>query len=1092
MASQWLTRLEAQPGSEPPLALTGAIDLLVEARVRNGKGGASTTLALAQRVLRLEEEQLGRDHLETAQSIHNLGLVHMSRGELAQAIERHERGLAIRQARLGRDDPSIADSLDHLALCLIQVQRFPDAKQRLDESSRIRELNPGDEIALARTLELVGTLARYAGKYAEAVAPLERALAIRRRLTPEHSDTASVLQIRGDILFLLGDSSGAQKLWSDALALAERTLGPNHPAIAEFLRRLGFAASGFGNMTEARRLRERAFRIGDTAMAPCDPALTRLLNALALSLKSDGDYFEARRLYGRALTTIEKCLGRDHSDYATYVFNDASIALEIGDLVEADRLYERSVQLWSKGLGPNHPFVARGLEAVADVARSRGQLPRSRTLYERALAIYRRELGADHPQVAWTLTSLAKTAADAGDVTLALRYVQQAIAIFQKSGASDTPDHFARVLELRGDLEARRGRLASARASLAAALTERERIFGRTHPLAAETRASLARVDFERGATAPALVAALAAEQAGRDHLRFTVRYLPERQAMFYADKRPRGLDLALSIAASGTAASDTASARARVLGSVIQSRAVVLDELAARGRAIDKSNSQVAALNASTVAARQRFANLMVRSLREAVPGAVLDEARRQKEDAERALAERSGEARTELRRASTSLDDIRRALPTNAALVSFARYERTIVPATGQALQPPVPSYAAFVIRSGTTGVTLVQLGAADAIDAKVRAWRDEASGRSLAAGAFPARAEKQYRDAADSLRQAVWDPIATQVGDAAMIFIVPDGLLNIVNFSALPDRDGRYLVERDAVIHYLSTERDLVVPNREARASGTLLAVGGAEFGELGAVTGNRRGAVSADCEALGRLRFANLPGSLGEVTEISRMWPTSGSSSVTVLSGRAASETAVKRALRGRRVVHLATHGFFLGEGCAPSPAGGTRGSAGLVTASGNPPNRVGEENPLLLSGLVLAGANRRTSGRPGDDDGILTAEEVASLNLRGVEWAVLSACDTGLGEIKAGEGVFGLRRAFQVAGARTVIMSLWSVDDQATRAWMHALYEGRFQKGLTTAAAVRAASAAVLRERRAKGWSTHPFYWAAFVAAGDWR
>ena len=100
--------------------------------------------------------------------------------------------------------------------------------------------------------------------------------------------------------------------------------------------------------------------------------------------------------------------------------------------------------------------------------------------------------------------------------------------------------------------------------------------------------------------------------------------------------------------------------------------------------------------------------------------------------------------------------------------------------------------------------------------------------------------------------------------------------------------------------------------------------------------------------------------------------------------------------------------------------------------------------------------------------------------------------MLSACDTGLGEIKAGEGVFGLRRAFQIAGARTIIMSLWSVEDQATRLWMRTLYEGRFQRHLTTADAVREAGLSVLRERRNKGQSTHPFYWAAFVAAGEWK
>ena len=116
----------------------------------------------------------------------------------------------------------------------------------------------------------------------------------------------------------------------------------------------------------------------------------------------------------------------------------------------------------------------------------------------------------------------------------------------------------------------------------------------------------------------------------------------------------------------------------------------------------------------------------------------------------------------------------------------------------------------------------------------------------------------------------------------------------------------------------------------------------------------------------------------------------------------------------------------------------------------------------------------------------------TAEEVAALDLNGVEWAVLSGCDTGVGEVRAGEGVFGLRRAFQAAGARTVIMTLWPVDDQSTTELMRQLYQARFVEGLTSDRAMRAASLSVLRARRAAGRSTHPFFWAAFLAAGDWR
>jgi CHAT domain-containing protein len=239
----------------------------------------------------------------------------------------------------------------------------------------------------------------------------------------------------------------------------------------------------------------------------------------------------------------------------------------------------------------------------------------------------------------------------------------------------------------------------------------------------------------------------------------------------------------------------------------------------------------------------------------------------------------------------------------------------------------------------------------------------------------------------------------------------------------------------------------------------------------------------------------LRFDPLAGTRREAEDVGRLWqtyasaPSARGAPLQVLIGRRASERAFKQQGPGQRILHLATHGFFLGGDCT-SALQGTRAVGGLAPSRGTIER--GGENPLLLSGLALAGANRRSAARPEEDDGILTAEEVASLNLDGVEWAVLSACDTGLGRVQQGEGVFGLRRAFQVAGARTVIMSLWPVEDQAGRVWMTALYRGRLGQHLDTATAMQQASLTVLRDFRARGRTTHPFFWAGFVAAGDWR
>jgi CHAT domain-containing protein len=190
---------------------------------------------------------------------------------------------------------------------------------------------------------------------------------------------------------------------------------------------------------------------------------------------------------------------------------------------------------------------------------------------------------------------------------------------------------------------------------------------------------------------------------------------------------------------------------------------------------------------------------------------------------------------------------------------------------------------------------------------------------------------------------------------------------------------------------------------------------------------------------------------------------------------VLLGRAASESAFRRLAGGRRILHLATHGFFADECLGEGPAALERAAL---------------ENPLLRAGLVLAGANLPAAqGASPAEDGILTADEIASVDLSGVETAVLSGCETGVGVVRAGEGVFGLRRAFEIAGVRTLVLSLWPVTDRAARAWTTRFYQARLIDGLDAAAAAREASRGVLEARRAAGEAVDPIYWAAFIAAG---
>jgi CHAT domain-containing protein len=342
-------------------------------------------------------------------------------------------------------------------------------------------------------------------------------------------------------------------------------------------------------------------------------------------------------------------------------------------------------------------------------------------------------------------------------------------------------------------------------------------------------------------------------------------------------------------------------------------------------------------------------------------------------------------------------------------------------------------------------------------------------------------------------------VWDPVSVHLDGVDRVFVVPDGAINLLPLAALPVDASRYLLDLGPTIYYLSAERDLVaLPNERAAAAKGLLALGGPAYGppqtpRVAATTPDIPVRRPPTCGTFEAMEFHPLPAARREAEDVATMWRNR-ERDADVLTGAGATEAAFKRDAPGKRYLHLATHGFFLGNDCddAVYTGRGPDGLRGIGGRKGTKRQRILPDNPLLLSGLALAGANQRRPTRANPEDGILTAEEVASMDLDGVEWAVLSACDTGVGEIKAGEGVFGLRRAFRVAGARTIIMSLWAVEDRAARAWMRPLYEGRLRDRLSTAEAVRHASQAVLAERRAKGLSTHPFYWGGFVAAGDWR
>ncbi len=439
----------------------------------------------------------------------------------------------------------------------------------------------------------------------------------------------------------------------------------------------------------------------------------------------------------------------------------------------------------------------------------------------------------------------------------------------------------------------------------------------------------------------------------------------------------------------------------------------------------------------------------------------------------------------------------------------------------------------YDAFILRSsrdsaGDARVAWATLGAADSIDEAVAAWRGALTGQEArSSGASGGESKPADADPAQTLRQLVWQKIEPHLEGVHTVVILPDGALMRVPWGALPGRKpGSWLLEDYAVSTASYGQQLFGLLSDEAVAGSGLLVAGGVRYdaqpanpndsatGSAGALLAGRRGAAFESR----RPSWPQLPGTSVEAESVAALFPASGSETAPArLTGDRASEKAVARLAPRSRYIHLATHGFFASPNVASiwnfDPREQRMFDDDL--SSGLERSTVAGRNPLLLSGVVLAGANLPPAqdelGLPTGDDGILTAEEVASLDLRETELVTLSACETGLGDVAAGEGVFGLQRAFQQAGARCVLASLWKVDDEATQALMTEFYRNLWQKKLGKPAALRAAKLKMIRDynpasgqvrglklvvRRPPGEKRPtrlpPFYWAAFQLSGDWR
>jgi tetratricopeptide (TPR) repeat protein/CHAT domain-containing protein len=1137
-----------QPPSPPPDPLEARADSLIDA------GTVADAERLAREQLVLAETRSGPRSLDAARWTRQLADCLFVSRRFAEARRLFEEALAICVEASGPDSLEVA-----AALCDVGGARLEDGAQDaalecFERARRIHEAagapdRPGPRrLEAAVALNGVGKILFNQGKLDEARPLLERALALVEAEAPEHRLIGEHLNDVGGLLYQQGDYAAAERAFARQLAAHERLYGPGHRWVAIAFANLALVDEVHGDYAEAEGRLTRALAIAATYPDSMHTAV--YANNLAKILQGRGDLDGAEAAFRRALRIIEQesgtegspyivvstnlgrllveqgryadaeaklrevlalsehALGGKHPTTATVLSSLATLDLHQGDPEGASAFARRALEIRLEVLGPQHFEASKSFATLADIEIERGDPARADSLGRQALAIVESLFGSEHERVAPIVARLGVAASARGDLAAARAHAERAVAIVERALGPEHPETGSN-LHLLGDYERKAGEHGPARAHLERALAIRTSALGAGHPLTSATRLALGRLELESGRTTLAWERARAAFQSELALWEDVFALASERKALATAARIGPARDVMLeaALAAAGDGGPARADARtARTYEALLLSRGRVLDHLAARHRsALELGGPETDALLQRLDAMKRRLANLVL-----AGPGAhperyveYLEIAAREKEEAAVALAAALARRSPDRARRGAAVGSVLAAPELRALVASLPR---------GAALV----EYVRFLARSGLRDVafvltpdavlTVVPVGEAAATDSLVGAYR-----RSIE---DPQRGEAAFDEAAERLASRVWTPIEDSLAagggspsDAgsspATVFLVLDGPLHLVDFDALVGRSGRSLIE-SWTFHRLTSARDLVLHAPSGAATPEpgspvrLLAVGDPDFASS---AGERRAhlpllapaaapvfrSARPDCRGFDALAPAPLPGTRREVLELGALPGVA----ATVLLGTDAFEERVKLEAPRHRVVHLATHGYFVHGEC-PEPGAASAGQRG--------DRAVAQANPLLLSGLLLAGCKAAPdegegAARDGEssrlDDGFLTSEEIAALDLRGVDWVVLSACDTGLGRIEVGEGVLGLGHALELAGARAVVMSLHRIPDALAPALIRDLYAAR-QAGHGAPAALRQAKLAALARAETEMLSRHPSLWAGLVSTGDWR
>ena len=980
--------------------------------------------------------------LDDVLDLDNTAYKYYQDGNYPKALEFYSKALSIQEKNLGKDHPATGAFYNDIGLVYSDMGDYPKALEFYTKALNIREKNLGkDHPATTNIYNDIGLVYSNMGDYPKALEFYAKSLNIYEKdLGKDHPATATIYGNIGYAYKNIGNYPKALEFCSKALDINEKVLGKEHPSTALSYNNIGSVYSDMGDYPKALEFLTKALDIDEKVLGKDHPDTANSYNNIGLVYSDMGDYSKALEFLTKALNIREKALDKDHPDTAVSYNNIGLVYSDMGDYPKALEFLTKALDIDEKVLGKDHPDTANSYNNIGLVYSDMGDYSKALEFFTKALNIAEKVFGKDHPKTAISYNNIGLVYYNMGDYSKALEFLTKALNITEKVLGKDHPNTATSYNSI-GFMYNNIRNYPKALEFFTKALEIREKVLGKDHPNTATSYNNIGSVYNDMGDYNKAYNYSKEAYNIFKANRERNFEILSNEQKKKFLEAKK---DFLPNLLTNGYSYQQTVDGKETLSQEIyeifINDKGILLDDentiAMLKNISQDKNLiSKIDNLN-SLKRAYAKLAGTMPKS--EEVKG-YQEKLKALREDIEKAeieIAKISPKFKQELGIKDLKLSDLTSLLKPNELFVDIGYYGKNY--------------YIFSVDKSGEVKFEKLNDKDSDTVNTTIKEFRADIDKIINAADANSSKALKELYSI------VIEKGIGDRIDKFNSLIISTDGALRLLPFEALMDGD-KYLIESKQIRYTPSAKefirthkfnikdegKDITMfsdPNYESKSGKSM---------EMVADTPNVNKAVQTrSIKNMGT--FKRLRGFKKEEEVLQSSF-----NDVKLFSRENANEENIL-AVKSPKILHITTHGYFISDE--------------NIT------------NPMLKSGVALSGANIGIKQQTGE--GLVNALKLSGLSLDGTDLVVLSACETGLVDVKDTSSVASLPKTFIQAGSKNVLMSLWSVDDNSTVELMKEFYTDTKGNEKKFNEVLRNAKIKMIKEGK------HPFYWAAFIMSGE--